>query len=244
MPIKSDKWIKRMSCDETSPLISPFISSSVDKNSFGESIPSYGLSSYGYDVRLGRNFKVFKNDGNDDRTYQVVYTRGSTLHCYDIPSTSRIVDLRTFDQGDKLYVEVNDVDSIVLHPGGFMLAHVEEWINVPRNVSVTAMGKSTIARTGAIVTVTPLEAGWSGITTLEISNPTRLPIKFYAGDGICQMQFHESDEDCLVSYADRDGKYQNQGKEAVTPRFNPSDVTDASIVNRDNLCQSMLTINK
>lgn len=225
MTIKSDKWIMSKCADPQNPLITPFFPQSINVNERGEGIPSYGISSNGYDLRLGRNFKVFKNDGGDGRVYHVEYTRGGTHFTNVIPSTARAIDLRTFDEGDKLYVEINDVDTITLHPGGFMLAHVEEWINVPRDISVVVMGKSTIARTGVIVTVTPLEAGWSGITTLEIANPTRLPVTLYAGDGICQTQFFQSDEECLVSYADRKGKYQNQGKEPVTPRFNVKAIT-------------------
>lgn len=220
MSIKSDKWITRQSAPGTEkPLIAPFTPKSVNTDSKGAKIPSYGLSSYGYDVRLGRNFKLFKTAADNDTEFSVTYIRNGTEHHQRIPKSARVVDLRDFDKGDPLFVELKDIDSLVLHPGGFVLAHCEEYICVPRDVSVVAMGKSSVARAGIIVTVTPLEAGWEGITTLEITNTTRLPVRLHAGDGICQMQFHQSDEACDVSYADRGGKYQFQGKEAVTPIF-------------------------
>lgn len=215
MPIKSDSWIASM-CRGNDPMIEPFVGESVSRNG-AVKIPSYGLSSYGYDVRLGRNFKLFKNGG--DEKHRVTYYRNGTEFNQGVPQSSRVIDIRSFDAGDPLYVELNDIDSIILHPGGFVLGHTEEYIRVPRDVSVVAMGKSTIARAGIIVTVTPLEAGWEGITTLEITNTTRMPVRLYAGDGICQMQFHQSDEPCMVSYADRGGKYQYQGKEPVTPKL-------------------------
>lgn len=220
MSIKSDKWITRQ-CEpgNEKQLIVPFFPKSINTNAKGDKIPSFGLSSYGYDVRLGRNFKLFKTSHDIVEEYNVTYVKNGTEHHNRVPKSSRVVDLRDFDKGDPLFIEIKDADSIVLHPGGFVLAHTEEYICVPRDVSVVAMGKSSVARAGIIVTVTPLEAGWEGITTLEITNTTRLPVRLHAGDGICQMQFHQSDEACDVSYADRGGKYQFQGKEAVTPKF-------------------------
>lgn len=221
MTIKSDKWIRSKCLDVVGckPMIEPFFCESINTDSKGNKIPSFGLSSYGYDVRLGRNFKIFKNSDNNPNDNMVQYFRNGHEFFHSIPRTTRIVDIRNFDVGDPLFLEISDIDSIVLHPGGFLLAHTEEIVRVPRNVSVVCMGKSTIARAALIVTVTPLEAEWEGITTLEITNTSPLPVRLYAGDGICQMQFHESDEECETSYADRGGKYQHQGKEPVTPKF-------------------------
>ena len=175
------------------------------------------MNSLKIEFTTSKHFKLFKN--GTDENHRVTYYRGGTEFNQGVPQSNRVIDIRSFDNGDPLFVELNDIDSIILHPGGFVLGHTEEYIRVPRDVSVVAMGKSTIARAGIIVTVTPLEAGWEGITTLEITNTTRMPVRLYAGDGICQMQFHQSDEPCMVSYADRGGKYQYQGKEPVTPKL-------------------------
>ena len=128
---------------------------------------------------------------------------------YDKP----YIDISKFD--NDCLAEVTDVDSIILPPHSFVLGHSEERIQVPSDVSITCMGKSTIARAGIIVTVTPLEAAWEGFITLEITNTTGIPVKLETGIGITQLQFFQSDEQCEVSYADRGGKYQNQGKEPV-----------------------------
>ncbi len=233
MTIKSDKWLK-----ENSWMVQPFHDSSINTNEFGEKIPSFGLSSYGYDVRLGRNFKMFK----DQKIYDRIPTTGSikVTRCYN-PNGSFFYEVNKRFDGEKIVsdfkemvfenydkpfidickfdndclVEVNDVDSIILPPHSFVLGHSEERIQVPPDVSITCMGKSTIARAGIIVTVTPLEAAWEGFITLEITNTTGIPVKLETGIGITQLQFFQSDEQCEVSYADRGGKYQNQGKEPV-----------------------------
>lgn len=236
MSIKSDKWIKEQA--ETKGMIFPFFSGSINTNQFGEKIPSYGLSSYGYDVRLGRNFKMFK----DQKIYDEIPTDGQVKlsKCYNPTSNffyevnKRMEDEKlvseikemVFENYNKPYidickfdtdclVEVKNVDSIILPPHSFLLGHSEEKIIVPRDVSVVCMGKSTVARAGIIVTVTPLEAAWEGYITLEITNTTGIPVKLESGIGITQLQFFQSDEQCLVSYADRGGKYQDQGKEPV-----------------------------
>lgn len=236
MTIKSDKWIKEKSLFKD--MIEPFFGESVKINKFGEKIPSYGLSSYGYDVRLGRNFKMFK----DQKIYEDIFQGGKVTarRCYNpfnsfkYEMNKRIVDgvitsewlEKEYDNYDKPYIdiskfdndclaEVTDVDSIILPPHSFVLGHSEERIQVPSDVSITCMGKSTIARAGIIVTVTPLEAAWEGFITLEITNTTGIPVKLETGIGITQLQFFQSDEQCEVSYADRGGKYQNQGKEPV-----------------------------
>ena len=146
-------------------------------------IISYGLTSYGYDVRVGRNFKVFTN----------VY--GST------------VDPKRFDP--KSFVDI-EADECVIPPNSFALAETVEYFDVPRDMLVICLGKSTYARCGIIVNVTPLEPEWRGKVTIEISNTTPLPAKIYANEGIAQMLFFRGEGVCKVSYADKKGKYQDQ----------------------------------
>ena len=144
---------------------------------------SYGLSSYGYDARVADEFKIFTN----------------------VDST--IVDPKDFDP--KNFVD-RKTDCCIIPPNSFALARTVEYFRVPRDVLVICLGKSTYARCGIIVNVTPLEPGWEGHVTLEFSNTTPLPAKIYANEGVAQMLFLESDEDCETSYADRGGKYQGQ----------------------------------
>lgn len=210
MSVLSDKTIKQLCIEAEKPLIWPFVEDSISVDR-GVSIPSYGLTSYGYDVRLGRNIKYFMTEGPDH--HYVTYKRGNMEQCAKIPTTARV--MKTTGHQDPLYVEIKDIDSIVLPPGAFILAHTDEHFNIPRNVTGICVGKSTIARTGIIVTVTPLEPEWTGYLTLEITNPTSLPIELTTGIGITQIQFHTGDQDCEVSYGDRKGKYMNQAKEPV-----------------------------
>ena len=144
---------------------------------------SYGLSSYGYDARVADEFKIFTN------------------------VDSAIVDPKHFDP--QSFVDVNS-DVCIIPPNSFALARTVEYFRVPRNVLVVCLGKSTYARCGIIVNVTPLEPEWEGHVTLEFSNTTTLPAKIYANEGVAQMIFFESDEVCETSYADRGGKYQGQ----------------------------------
>jgi len=154
-------------------------------------VVSYGVSSYGYDVRVGTRFKIFTNT-----------TSGGTA----------VVDPKCFT--DDLFVTVDTEetgkDHVLIPPNSFALAETVEWIDVPRNVLAICVGKSTYARCGLIVNVTPLEPEWRGKVTLEISNTTPLPAKVYANEGIAQMLFLEAREECRTSYADKQGKYQNQ----------------------------------
>ena len=180
MSIKSDKWIRRMVQDQA--MISPFESGQVRENENGRMI-SYGTSSYGYDVRCSTEFKVFTN------------------------INSVIVDPKNFDEGS--FVDVNS-DVCIIPPNSFALARTIETFKIPRNVLTICLGKSTYARCGIIVNVTPLEPEWEGHVTLEFSNTTPLPAKIYANEGVAQMLFFESDEVCETSYADRAGKYQGQ----------------------------------
>ena len=180
MSIKSDKWIKRMS--QESEMITPFEPQQIRKSD-NQKIISYGTSSYGYDVRCSTEFKIFTNINHN------------------------IVDPKNFDE--QSFVEVN-ADECIIPPNSFALASTVEYFKIPRSTLVICLGKSTYARCGIIVNVTPLEPEWEGHVTLEFSNTTNLPAKIYAGEGVAQMLFFESDEECMTSYKDRNGKYQGQ----------------------------------
>jgi dCTP deaminase len=180
MSIKADKWIRRMA--EQHGMIEPFEPKQV-REAGGQKIISYGVSSYGYDVRCSREFKVFTN----------VY--------------SATVDPKAFDE--KSFVDIHS-DICIIPPNSFALARTVEYFRIPRDVLTVCLGKSTYARCGIIVNVTPLEPEWEGHVTLEFSNTTNLPAKIYANEGVAQMLFFQGDEVCEVSYKDRGGKYQGQ----------------------------------
>jgi len=180
MTIKSDHWIRRMAKDHK--MIEPFAGEQV-RHSDGEKIVSYGTSSYGYDVRCANEFKIFTN------------------------INSTIVDPKKFDA--KSFVDFTG-DVCIIPPNSFALARTVEYFRIPRNALVVRLGKSTYARCGIIVNVTPLEPEWEGHVTLEFSNTTPLPAKIYANEGVAQMLFFESDEVCSTSYRDRGGKYMGQ----------------------------------
>ena len=181
MTIKSDKWITKMSAENK--MIEPFSSNQIRLDKNGEKLISYGVSSYGYDVRCSNEFKVFTN-----------------IH-------SAVVDPKSFDA--KSFVDIQS-DVCVIPPNSFALARTVEYFRIPRNVLTICLGKSTYARCGIIVNVTPFEPEWEGHVTLEISNTTPLPARIYANEGIAQVLFFEGDEECEISYADKKGKYQNQ----------------------------------
>jgi len=176
MGIKSDKWIKMMA--KKSGMIKPFVEKLISRGKI-----SYGLSSYGYDIRVANKFKVFTN------------------------LNSTIVDPKKFDE--KSFRDFTAKECII-PPNSFALAKSVEYFKIPRNVLTICIGKSTYARCGIIVNVTPFEPEWEGYATLEISNTTPLPAKIYAGEGIAQVIFFEADEACKVSYNDRKGKYNRQ----------------------------------
>lgn len=180
MTIKADKWIRRMA--ESDGMIEPFEPGQVRYNGDNR-IVSYGTSSYGYDVRCSDEFKIFTN------------------------INSAIVDPKAFDQNS--FFDVKS-DVCIIPPNSFALARTIEYFRIPRNVLTICLGKSTYARCGIIVNVTPLEPEWEGHVTLEFSNTTPLPAKIYANEGVAQMLFYESDEVCETSYKDRGGKYQGQ----------------------------------
>jgi dCTP deaminase len=183
MSIKSDRWIKRMAREHQ--MIVPF-----EERQVREGVISYGLSSYGYDIRVANEFKIFTN------------------------VNSTIVDPKNFDE--QSFVDFKG-DVCIVPPNSFALARTVEYFKIPRNVLTICLGKSSYARCGIILNVTPFEPEWEGFATLEISNTTPLPAKIYANEGIAQVVFFESDEPCEVSYADKKGKYQAQ-RDITLPR--------------------------
>ncbi len=184
MAIKSDKWIRRMAREHR--MIEPF-----SENQVRDGVISYGVSSYGYDIRVADQFKIFTN------------------------INSTIVDPKRFDQ--QSFVDFKG-DVCLIPPNSFALARTVEYFRIPRNILTICLGKSTYARCGIIVNVTPFEPEWEGTATLEISNTTPLPAKIYANEGIAQVVFFEADEVCETSYADKKGKYQAQ-RDITLPRI-------------------------
>ena len=178
MSLKPDHWIRRMAQEQG--MIEPFVDGQRR-----EGVISYGLSSYGYDMRVADEFKIFTN------------------------VRSAIVDPKNFS--DDSFVDYQG-DICVIPPNSFVLARSMEYFRIPRSVLTLCVGKSTYARCGLIVNVTPFEPEWEGYVTLEISNTTPLPARVYSNEGIAQVIFFEADEGCEVSYADRRGKYQKQDR--------------------------------
>ena len=174
--IKSDKWIERQ-CREKK-MIEPYESGQVRQG-----VISYGISSYGYDIRIADEFKIFSN------------------------LTGAVVDPKNFDSS--MLFDFKG-PSCLIPPNSFALGRTVEYFRIPRNVLTICVGKSSYARCGIITNVTPFEPEWEGYATLEISNTTTLPARIYANEGIAQLIFFESDEECAVSYADKKGKYQAQ----------------------------------
>ncbi|HMS00986.1 MAG TPA: dCTP deaminase [Anaerolineales bacterium] len=184
MGLKPDHWIRKMAVEQR--MIEPFIDKQVRQG-----VISYGVSSYGYDIRVADEFMIFTN-----------------VH-------SAIVDPKNFDP--KSMFEFKG-DVCIIPPNSFALARTIEYFRIPRKVLTVCLGKSTYARCGLIVNVTPFEPEWEGYVTLEISNTTPLPAKIYANEGLAQVLFFEADEECEVSYADKKGKYQGQ-KTIVLPKL-------------------------
>src|SRR5579864_4258568 len=176
MSIMPDKWIREMALARG--MIEPFVEKQTRQG-----VISYGLSSYGYDARVGRDFKIFTN------------------------VSSAVVDPKNFSSDS--FVD-KQTDICVVPPNSFALASTMEYFRIPRDTLVICLGKSTYARCGIIVNVTPLEPEWEGHVTIEISNTTPLPARIYAGEGICQFLFLKGDQPCETSYADRAGKYMRQ----------------------------------
>ncbi len=184
MGLKPDHWIRKMALERG--MIEPFVDHQVR-----EGVISFGVSSYGYDVRVADEFKIFTN----------VY--------------SAIVDPKHFDT--QSMVDFRG-DVCVIPPNSFVLAKTVEYFRIPRNILTITIGKSTYARCGLICNVTPFEPEWEGYVTLEISNTTPLPARIYANEGIAQVLFFEADDECEISYADKKGKYQRQ-QSIVLPKI-------------------------
>jgi dCTP deaminase len=184
MSVKSDKWIRMMATKHK--MIEPYADRQVR-----DGVISYGVSSYGYDMRVADEFRIFTN------------------------VNSSIVDPKNFDA--KSFVEFKG-EVCIVPPNSFALGRSVEYFRIPRNILTICVGKSTYARCGIIVNVTPFEPEWEGFVTLEISNTTPLPAKIYANEGLCQVVFFESDEECEISYKDKKGKYQAQ-KGIVLPKI-------------------------
>jgi dCTP deaminase len=176
MTIQSDRWIREQALKAR--MIEPFVDTQVS-----DGVISYGLSSYGYDLRVSNEFKIFTN------------------------VNSAVIDPKAFDE--RSFVSVR-AESVIVPPNSFALARSVEYFRIPADVLTICVGKSTYARCGIIVNVTPFEPEWEGFATLEISNTTPLPAKIYANEGLCQILFFRAQERCLVSYAGRKGKYQKQ----------------------------------
>ncbi len=181
MSIMSDKWIAQMA--KSHEMIDPFVKNQVRNNENGEKIISYGNSSYGYDARVSDEFKIFTN------------------------IDSAVVDPKEFCETSLVS---RKTDVCIIPPNSFALARTVEYFKIPEDVLVVCVGKSTYARCGIIVNVTPLEPGWEGHVTLEFSNTTPLPAKIYAFEGACQFLFFKGNEPCEVSYSKRSGKYMGQ----------------------------------
>jgi dCTP deaminase len=184
MPVKSDRWITRMAREHA--MIEPF-----EERQVREGVISFGVSSYGYDIRVANDFHVFTN-----------------VNC-------AVIDPKAFDPASLVPLRT---DVCIIPPNSFVLARTVEYFRIPRDVITVCVGKSTYARCGIIVNVTPFEPEWEGHATLEISNTTPLPAKVYANEGIAQVLFLAADETCEVSYADKKGKYQAQ-QGVVLPRL-------------------------
>ena len=180
MTIMSDKWIIEQS--KQNKMIDPFMDSQI-KTQDGKKIISHGVSSYGYDARVANDFKIFTN------------------------LNTTIVDPKDFNDQNLVH---RTTDVCIIPPNSFALARTVEYFKIPDDVLVICVGKSTYARCGIIVNVTPLEPGWEGHVTLEFSNTTPLPAKIYAGEGACQFLFLKGNEECLTSYKKRGGKYMGQ----------------------------------
>lgn len=181
MSIQADKWIIEMATKHD--MIQPFSATQVRANSNGDKIISYGTSSYGYDIRCADEFKIFTN------------------------INTTVIDPKNFNP--KNFVTIKS-DVCIIPPNSFVLARTVEYFKIPRNVLTVCLGKSTYARCGIIVNVTPFEPEWEGYVTLEFSNTTPLPAKIYAGEGVAQVLFFKAEETCNVSYKDRHGKYMGQ----------------------------------
>lgn len=193
-------------------MIKPFYATSVNCNEDGTKVTSFGLSSYGYDIRLGRNFVFFRGEENK----VINYSRNGVESSFIIESKSNtIIDPNNFN--DSLVFQLDNVDYVLIPPKTFFLGVSLEYMRIPRNVKVICDSKSTNARAGLMFFVTPLEPSWEGYITLEFFNSTDSLMKLTPGMGISQLSFMASSDVCSVSYADRKGKYNHQGNQPIPP---------------------------
>lgn len=191
-------------------MIIPFVPKSINKDRVGNPIPSYGLGSYSYDVRIDRNFKMFKQG----------ITTGSYCGSDGVMKPLLpIIDTKSKNPTEGLMEDFLDVDYIDIPSHSFALGNTIEAINVPRDILVECMPKSSLARIGLMAHITPIEPGFKGFITVELSNLTPYPIRVHAGIGIMAFIFHQGSEPCLVSYADRNGKYQDQPQLPISSKL-------------------------
>ena len=181
MSIMNDEWIKEMA--QNQEMISPFVPEGVSVNPNGERCMSYGVSSFGYDVRAQKEWHIFTN------------------------LKSTVVDPKAFDESSLVR---HTGDYVIIPPNSFALSSTVEYFKIPRDIAVVCVGKSSYARCGIIVNVTPLEPEWEGHVTLEFSNTTPLPAKIYSNEGVAQLLFFKGNAPCMKSYKDKQGKYQHQ----------------------------------
>ncbi len=213
--VLSDITIKHLAIKHG--MINPFYPKSMSLNERGQKVTSYGLTSYGYDIRLGRNFLVYRGTEN----FVVNYTRNGVHESMLVESFKSkfkddpIIDPNNFDS--RLVVQIDDVDEIWFPPRTFFMGVSQEYIKVPRDVKVICDSKSTCARSALVFFVTPLEPEWQGYITLEFNNSSDAILKLTSGMGISQLSFQRGDTPCETSYADRNGKYNNQGDQPIPP---------------------------
>ena len=221
MGLKPDHWIRKMALEQR--MIEPFVDGQVR-----DGVISYGLSSYGYDIRVADEFKIFQPEITASKLSGVQYILSQVwpylAHRRDAASRalaelksskSIVVDPKAFDADS--FADFKG-ETCIIPPNSFVLGRTVEYFRVPRSVLTVCVGKSSYARCGIIVNVTPFEPEWEGYVTIEISNTTPLPAKIYGGEGIAQVIFFEADEECDTSYAERKGKYQHQ-QSIVLPRL-------------------------
>jgi len=221
MGLKPDHWIRKMALEQR--MIEPFVDGQVR-----DGVISYGLSSYGYDIRVADEFKIFQPEITASKLSGVQYILSQVwpylTHRRDAASRalaelksskSIVVDPKAFDADS--FADFKG-ETCIIPPNSFVLGRTVEYFRVPRSVLTVCVGKSSYARCGIIVNVTPFEPEWEGYVTIEISNTTPLPAKIYGGEGIAQVIFFEADEECDTSYAERKGKYQHQ-QSIVLPRL-------------------------
>lgn len=212
-------------------MISPFYATSVSRNEDGAKVTSFGLSSYGYDIRLGRNFVFYRGEENKLINFS---QKGEDKSVVIVSRLGTIIDPNNFD--DSLVYQVDDVDAIYIPPKTFFLGVSAEYLRIPRNVKVICDSKSTNARAGLSFFVTPLEPEWEGYITLEFFNSTDSILKLTPGMGISQLSFMSTNDVCAISYADRKGKYNHQGSQPIPPMQMDAHKEEQTILTEETPC--------